>query len=77
MKLFKLAFFIIGLTLLAWVFGNININEILKLTNQIGFGLIFIIVIYLLAFLLDTLTWQLTAFYLVTFDVNVIKAIGS
>ena len=60
MKLFKLAFLIIGLTLLAWVFGNININEILKLTNQIGFGLIFIIVIYFLAFLLDTLTWQLT-----------------
>jgi len=60
MKIFKLVFFLIGLIILTWVFHSINLNEIYELTQQISFGLIFVIAIYFLAFLLDTLTWQLT-----------------
>jgi uncharacterized protein (TIRG00374 family) len=60
MKFFKIAFFILGSSLLGWVIQQINIQETFILINQLGLGFILVIGIYFLAFLFDTITWQLT-----------------
>ena len=60
MKLFKLIFLIIGLGLLAWTFQEIEIEETLDLISNIGFGFLLVLAVYFVAFLFDTLTWQLT-----------------
>ncbi len=60
MRFFKIVFFLVGLILLAWVIQNLNFKEIIVLINQIGFGFILVIGVYFIAFLFDTLTWQIT-----------------
>jgi glycosyltransferase 2 family protein len=60
MKLFKIIFFLLGLTLLGWVVQNTNLPKTLDLVSQIGFGFLLILGVYFLAFLFDSLTWQMT-----------------
>ena len=60
MKFFKIVFFIFGLSILGWVIQNINIGETFNLINQIGLGFFLIIGVYFIAFLFDTVTWQIT-----------------
>ncbi len=60
MKIFKIIFFIVGLALLGWVVQQTNIAETLELVSQIGWGFLLVLFFYFLAFLFDSLTWQMT-----------------
>jgi uncharacterized protein (TIRG00374 family) len=60
MRLFKIVFFTLGLFLLGWVIQNVNIEETFLLIDQISFGIIIVIGVYFIAFLFDTVTWQIT-----------------
>ena len=60
MKLFKIIFFLLGLALLGWVVQATNFSETLDLVSQIGSGFLLVLGIYFLAFLFDSLTWQVT-----------------
>ena len=62
MKLFKIIFFLLGLALLGWVVQATNFSETLDLVSQIGSGFLLVLGIYFLAFLFDSLTWQVTLF---------------
>jgi glycosyltransferase 2 family protein len=60
MKIFKIIFFVVGLVLLGWVVQQTNITETLDLVSQIGWGFLLVLFFYFLAFLFDSLTWQMT-----------------
>ena len=60
MKSFKIVFFTLGLFLLGWVIQSVNIEETFTLINQISFGFILVLAVYFIAFLFDTVTWQIT-----------------
>jgi uncharacterized protein (TIRG00374 family) len=60
MKLFKIIFLLLGLLLLGWVIDSTNLIETWDLVRQIGYGFILVLAIYLIAFVFDSLAWQLT-----------------
>ncbi len=60
MKLFKIIFLLIGLALLGWIVQTTNLTETMDLVKQIGFGFFLVLGVYFLAFLFDSLTWQMT-----------------
>ena len=60
MKIFKIIFFVVGLALLGWVIQQTSISETLDLVSQIGWGFLLVLFFYFLAFLFDSLTWQIT-----------------
>lgn len=60
MIIFKALFLLIGLGLLVWIIKNTDLAGTLDLVSQIGFGFGLILGIYFLAFLVDSLTWQMT-----------------
>ena len=60
MRLLKFIFLAIGIGLFAFIVGNINLTEVIKNLELVGFGLFLLLFIYLVAFTIDTLTWVLT-----------------
>ena len=60
MRLFKIIFLIAGLVLLGWVIRETNLEETFDLVSQIGFGFLLVLFTYFLAFLFDSVTWQMT-----------------
>jgi len=50
----------IGLGLLIFIVSNINLQETVELLRRVGMGFGLILLIYFLAFLIDTFTWHLT-----------------
>ena len=60
MRWTKLILFIAGLGLLGLIVAEIDLKETWQLLSRVGFGILFILFLYFLAFLIDTFTWQLT-----------------
>ncbi len=60
MKFFKIIFLVIGMVLLGLIVIETDLNEALRLVGQVGYGFLLILALYFAAFLLDTITWQMT-----------------
>jgi len=60
MKWFKLILFLAGLTLLGFIISEIDLEETWQLLKRVGAGILVIFFFYLLAFVIDSFTWQLT-----------------
>lgn len=69
MRYLKLLYLFIGLTLLALVLAEVDIDELVARVGQVGWGFAAILGIYLAAFLIDSLSWQL-ALLVVPIDVR-------
>ena len=52
--------FLAGLGFLIFIISEINLSETLHLLSNIGSGVILVLFIYLLAFLVNTFTWQVS-----------------
>ena len=60
MRWIKPLLFLAGLALLVFIIVEIDLAKTWQLLSQVGFSILLIILIYFLAFLIDTFTWQLT-----------------
>ncbi len=61
MRYAKLIFLLLGLSLLAWVLGQANLDEIWSQVRSISvYGMLSIFVVYALYFGADVVSWQLT-----------------
>ncbi len=59
MRYLKYFFLLIGLALLAVVVSEIEIAQVIKRVSQVGWGITVILGLYLLAFVIDSFTWQM------------------
>lgn len=59
MRYLKLLYLLVGLALLAFVLSEIDIGELVARVGQVGWGFVVILAIHLVAFLIDSLSWQL------------------
>ena len=60
MRTVKFLYLGIGIVLLGFVLGEIDVAEVGRLIGRVGYGFAVILGIYFVAFVLDSLTWQLT-----------------
>ncbi len=60
MRVLKVIYLLLGLGLLALVIAEIDIAEVAAQVSRIGLGFLVILAIYLVAFAIDTVTWQMT-----------------
>ena len=60
MKLFKIIFLIIGFAFLGLIILETNLEEAFALVGKVGSGFLLLLALYFVAFLLDTITWQMT-----------------
>ncbi len=60
MNYFKLIYLLLGLALLVWVATLTDLMEVWAHGQKLGWGLGVVLAIYFLAFLIDSLSWQLT-----------------
>ncbi len=60
MNYFKLIYLLVGLALLVWVISQTDVMEVWAHSRELGWGLAVVLAIYFAAFLIDSLSWQLT-----------------
>lgn len=59
MRLLRLGFLLAGIALLALIVAEIELGEVARLVAAVGWGMAAILAVYFVAFLIDTLSWQL------------------
>jgi len=60
MRVLKILYLLIGVALLAVVIAEINVAEVADQVARVGFGFAVILAVYLVAFVIDSVTWQMT-----------------
>ncbi len=60
MNYFRLTYLFLGLALLVWVVTQADLMEVWAHSRKLGWGLGVVLAIYFTAFLIDSLSWQLT-----------------
>lgn len=60
MNYFRLIYLLLGLALLVWVVTQTDLMEVWAHSRKMGWGLGVVLAIYFAAFLIDSLSWQLT-----------------
>ena len=60
MRYLKPVYLLIGLALLGYVLSRTDLAEVWAYSRQIGWGMAVIVALYFAAFLVDSLSWQLT-----------------
>jgi putative membrane protein len=55
----RIAFLLAGVALLALIVRSVDLAEVARLVTQLGWGLAAVLALYLLAFVVDTASWQL------------------
>jgi glycosyltransferase 2 family protein len=56
----KVLYLLLGVGLLALVIAEIDVAEVAAQVARVGFGFLAVLAIYLVAFVIDSVTWQLT-----------------
>ena len=59
-RIVKLLFLAAGLALLALIVAGMDLTEVVGLVRQVGWGIAVLLGLYFLAFMLDTVSWQIT-----------------
>jgi len=59
-KLIKLIFLLVGISLFGWAVSSVDLTVVASLIIKLGFGFLFIILIYTCVTWLDTVAWQKT-----------------
>ncbi len=59
MKFLKLVYLLVGLAILAVVAGEIDLAEVAGKALEIGWGMALVLGLYFLAFVIDSITWQM------------------
>ena len=60
MRWFKFLILTIGVSVLIFILFKIDLEQTVGLLRRVGTGFFLILLLYFLAFLIDTFTWQLT-----------------
>lgn len=61
MRLLKILYVATGFAVLVWILAKTDLGEVVTLARRVGFaGMALVLLLYLLAFVIDTITWQMT-----------------
>jgi len=58
-RILKALYFLLGLVILGFVVAEVNIAEVAIQVKKVGLGIFVLLAIYFVAFIVDTLAWQL------------------
>ena len=64
--IWKGVFILTGLGLLLAVFAEIDVTEVWRNAQAVGWGILGVLIIYLLTFLIDSVSWQLALIFVPT-----------
>ncbi|MDA1089289.1 MAG: flippase-like domain-containing protein [Proteobacteria bacterium] len=59
MRILKILYLLLGLVLLGMVLAEVDIAEVASQIKNIGFGILVLLALYLVAFIVDTIAWQM------------------